>query len=121
MSVEVRPVGSRAERKAFLEYPWQIYRNTPQWVPPLRQNQKEMVGYARNPFHDDAQVQTFLAWQNGQVCGRIAVILNHAHNRFHHENRGFFGFFECPDDQQIATFLLDAVRDWLQERKVSEV
>lgn len=121
MGVEVRPVGSRRERKLFLEYPWSVYRDTPQWIPPLRKNQQEMVGYAHNPFHDDAEVQTFLAWRDGQVCGRIAAILNHAHNRFQRDNRGFFGFFESIDDQAVATALLDAVRDWLKQRGIEEI
>ena len=121
MNVEVKPVRTRRERKQFLEYPWRLYRDTPQWMPPLRQNQKEMVGYARNPFYDDAEVQTFLAWRDGQVCGRVAAILNHAHNRKFQERRGFFGFFEAIDDQDVATALLDAVRAWLAERNVTEL
>lgn len=121
MNVEVRPVATRRERKLFLEYPWEIYRNTPEWMPPLRQNQKEMVGYARNPFHDDAEVQTFLAWRDGKVVGRIAAILNHAHNRKYQEKRGFFGFFETINDAQVAGALFDAVRAWLAERGITEL
>jgi len=121
MNVEVRPVATRRERKLFLEYPWEIYRNTPVWMPPLRQNQKEMVGYAHNPFHDDAEVQTFLAWRDGKVIGRIAAILNHAHNRKHQEQRGFFGFFESINDQEVANALFDTVRAWLAERGITAV
>jgi len=46
------------------------------------------------------------------VCGRVAAILNRAHNEYYGENRGFFGFFECVDDQKVADALLGAVRDW---------
>ncbi len=121
MNVEVRPVVTRRERKLFLEYPWEIYRDTPQWMPPLRQNQKEMVGFARNPFHDDAEVQPFLAWHNHKVVGRIAAVLNHAHNRKHNEKRGFFGFFEVINDQEVANALFDAVRAWMAQRGITEL
>jgi hypothetical protein len=105
----------------FLEYPWEIYRNTPEWMPPLRQNQKEMVGYARNPFHDDAELQTFLAWRDGKVVGRIAAIVNHAHNRKYQEKRGFFGFFEAINDQAVATALFDVARAWLVQRGMTDM
>src|SRR5690606_7396903 len=55
------------------------------------------------------------------VCGRVAAILNHEHNRVHKENRGFFGFFECRDDQEAANALFDAARAWLAERNVQEI
>jgi GNAT superfamily N-acetyltransferase len=98
-----------------------LYRGDPNWIPPLRQTQKEMVGYAKSPFYEDAEVQTFLAYRKGEVVGRIAAILNHAHNRFQKELRGFFGFFESIDDQSVAHALLDAARAWLADRNIQDV
>jgi hypothetical protein len=118
MTVVVQPVATRRDRKLFLEYPWTLYRNDPNFMPPLRLNQKEMVGYTRSPFYDDAEAQTFLARRNGDVVGRISAILNHAHNKYHDERRGFFGFFESIDDQEVANGLFDAVRKWFAERDI---
>jgi hypothetical protein len=87
----------------------------------LRQNQKELAGYAHHPFYDEAQSQTFLATRDGQVVGRVAAIINHAYNRFQNEHRGIFGFFESIDDQEVATSLLDAARAWLAERGYRQV
>jgi len=108
----VRPVGSRGERRAFLEFPWRLYRDDPHWIPPLRVDQKEMVGYRPHPFYRRNAVQTFLAYRSGEVCGRIAAILNRDHNEHYSERRGFFGFFECVDDEEAAAALFDAVRQW---------
>ena len=119
MSVDIRPATSRRERKAFLELPWKLYRNDPNFIPPLRLNQKEMVGYTHSPFYDDADAQTFVAWRGGEPVGRVSAILNHAHNRFQKEQRGFFGFFESIDDQSVASGLLDAVRDWFAKRGIT--
>jgi hypothetical protein len=116
-NLEVRPVTHRRERKQFLELPWELYRDDPVWVPPLRMSQKELVNYTRHPFYDDAEICTFLAFRNGQPCGRVAAIDNRAHNRTHPEDQcGFVGFFESIDDQAVADGLFDAVRAWHAER-----
>ena len=121
METIVKPVESRTERKQFLTFPWQLYRTDPNWIPPLRQNQKALVGYAKHPFHEVADVQTFLAFADGEPCGRIAAILNHTHNKYHSERLGFWGFFESIDNQEVATKLFDAVRQWMAERDIHQL
>ena len=91
--LEVISVATRRERKLFFNLPWDMYRGDPNWVPPLRIVQKELLNYRHHPFYDDAEIQTFVALRDGQPCGRIAVLVNHAHNRQYDEQRGFFGFF----------------------------
>jgi GNAT superfamily N-acetyltransferase len=114
----VRRVVTRRQKRAFLQLPWSLYRGDPNWVPPLRVDQKEMVGYRPHPFYKNNAVQTFLAYRGGEVCGRIAAILNRDHNEHYSERRGFFGFFECVDDQEVANALFDAVRQWFAEQDV---
>jgi hypothetical protein len=116
--VVVKPVASRREKKLFLEYPWQQYQGDPLWIPPLRTVQKEGVGYTKNPFYERNEAQTFLAYRDGRVCGRIAAILNVGHNEHHNESLGFWGFFESIDDQEVADSLFDAVRGWFAERDI---
>lgn len=119
--VAVTPVHSRQEKKRFLDFPWSHYRGDPNWIPPMRQNQKEMVGYAASPFYEDNEVQTFLATRSGRTCGRIAAILNRGHNERFDERRGFLGFFECVDDQTVASALFDAVRGWFADRDIHKL
>ena len=111
-SFVVEPVTTRRQRREFLGFPWIHYRDDPNWIPPLRAFQKELVGYARHPFYTRNRAQTFLARRGREVCGRIAAILNVAHNERYNEKRGFFGFFECVDDAEVAGKLFDAVREW---------
>jgi GNAT superfamily N-acetyltransferase len=115
-NVVVIPVASRREKKDFLQFPWTLYRDDPNWVPPLRGNEKELVGYRPHPFYEVNSIQTFVARRSGQVCGRIAAILNQGHIDRYDDRRGFFGFFDCVDDQEVANALFDAARDWLAER-----
>jgi len=114
--VAITPVRTRREKTRFLNVPWQLHRDDPNWVPPLRMNQKEMVGYRHHPFYDNAEIQTFLAIRDGSVCGRIGAIVNHAHNRRFQDEVGFFGFFESIDDQDVANALFDSAGQWLKER-----
>lgn len=119
--VIVKPALSRREKKQFLEYPWKQYAGDPIWIPPLRTYQKEQVGYSTNPFYDRNQIQTFVAYRDGDPCGRIAAILNVGHNEHYNEKRGFWGFFESVDDQEVANALFGAVRDWFAERGIHQL
>src|SRR3974377_18145 len=95
--VVVQPVTTRRQRKQFLDLLWALYRDDPNWIPPLWINQKELVGFRHHPFYERNQVQAFLAYRDGEVCGRIAGIVNEGHIDRHQERRGFFGFFESVD------------------------
>ena len=121
MTVVAKPVSSWRERRQFLNLPWKLHRADPNWVPPLRQMQKELVGYAKHPFQQIAEMQTFLALRDGEPVGRIAAILNHASNRHFNEERGYWGFFESVDDPAVAHALFDAARGWLSERNIKAV
>jgi GNAT superfamily N-acetyltransferase len=112
----VKPVETSREKKQFEELPWQMYRGDPNWIPPLRQNQKELVGFAKHPFYEHNRGQAFLALKDGKPVGRILAIVNQAHNERYNEQRGFFGFFESIDDQEVATGLFAAARNWLAEQ-----
>lgn len=114
----IKRVTGRREQKQFLRFPWDLYRGDPNWIPPLRDNQAELVGYKPHPFYERNLVQTFLAVRDGEVCGRIAAILNSEHNHYRKERRGFFGFFECVDDQQVADALMDAVAAWFADQGI---
>ena len=117
----VRSVSTRREKKQFLTLPWTLYRGDPNWIPPLRMDQKERAGYLPHPFYERNQIQTFLAYRGGEVCGRIGAILNHRHNEQFDARRGFFGFFECVDDQRVADALFDAVRRWFANQGIHQL
>jgi GNAT superfamily N-acetyltransferase len=117
----VIPVVSRRHRKLFFNLPWDLYRSDPNWIPPIRIVQKELLNFRHHPFYDHADVRHFLALQDGQPVGRLAAIVNHAHNRWYHEERGFFGFFESVDDQQVADRLFDAARKWFADRGIEAI
>jgi GNAT superfamily N-acetyltransferase len=119
--LQVIPVATRRERKLFFNLPWKLYRGDPNWIPPIRIVQKELLNFRHHPFYDDAEIRNFLAIHDGEPVGRISAIINHAHNRWYHERRGFFGFFETIDDQAVASGLFDAALDWFASREIEAV
>jgi hypothetical protein len=88
----------------------------PNWVAPLRVAVHDALDERRNPFYREAARALFLAERGGEVVGRIAAIENRAHNRFHDDRVGFWGFFECMDDQTVADALFAAAEGWLAAR-----
>jgi len=106
----------RRTLKEFVELPYVLYRNDPYWVPPLRIAVKELLDRRKHPFYANAEAEFFLARRKGETVGRIAAIIDHAHNRFHGENAGFFGFFECINDTAVAQAILNRAREWVFDR-----
>jgi GNAT superfamily N-acetyltransferase len=121
MTIDIQSVESQRQQKQFFKLPWELYADDPHWIPPLRTNQLELLGYKSNPFHQDADMQTFVALRDGQPCGRIAAIIHHAHNERYQERRGYFGFFESIDDEDVAGRLFDTAFKWLRERDMTAV
>jgi hypothetical protein len=114
--IDLKPVRTSGDRHRFIEFPYQLYRGDTHWIAPLRMAQKDILNTKRHPFYKTSDVEMFLARRDGRVVGRIMAILNRAHNEFHNERAGFFGFFEVENDEQAAGALLGAARDWVLGR-----
>jgi hypothetical protein len=116
--LEILPVTTRRDLRRFVGFPWRLYnqREHPNWVPPLRLAVRDALDERGNPFYRDAERALFLAVRGDFVVGRIAAIENQAHNRFHGDRVGFWGFFECIDDQPVADALFAAAQAWLAAR-----
>jgi GNAT superfamily N-acetyltransferase len=114
--IEISVAEGKAGLRQFIELPYRLYRDDPHWVPPLRIAVKELLDREKHPFYHDAEAEFFLAQRDGEVIGRIAAVWNRAHNRFHSEETGFFGFYESIDDKAVAKALLDQAWRWLQTR-----
>lgn len=115
MAVRIEQVEGKKDLEEFLKLPWRIYRGDPNWVPPLLRQERARFDPGKNPFFEHADVALFLARRDGEPVGRIASIINHAHNDFWKDRTGFFGFFEGPDEE-VAGRLFEEAGRWLRER-----
>lgn len=120
-SVTIRPVQTPAELDRFIELPWSLYeRGHPQYAPPLRMVVRDLLDL-KNPFYQHADRALFVAERGGRVVGRIAAIENRAHNARYADRTGFYGFFECIDDGDVANALFDAAGTWLRARGLTSM
>ncbi len=104
--IEVVQVESPSQLRQFIVYPNELYKGQTNYVTPLLMERREFFDFEKNPFYKSAKAKLFLAVRDGEVCGRIATCVNYNHNEYHHEKVGFFGFFDTPDDYEIASMLL---------------
>lgn len=116
MAVEVRKVtGDKRGMAAFKRLPWTIYANDPVWAPDLIMDLDDRLNQKKHPFWEFGEGDFFLAFKDGQPAGRICAFSNPRHVEYRKENIGFWGFFECVDDQETANALFDAAKAWNKE------
>jgi len=118
VSLCVEPVQSNRDLKAFIKLPFKLYASDPHWVPPLISEIQERLDPRRHPFFTHGETALFLAKKNGNVIGRIAAVVDEAHNRCHQEKTGAFGFIEFEDDLDTAAALLARAAAWCRERVI---
>jgi len=121
MSISISPVRTAADLRTFITMVWSIYRNDPNWVPPIIADRQKLLNRKRNPFYRHAEMEMFLARDGGRVVGRIAAIVNHNHNLIHDDRVGFFGFFESVDDTRVSSALFQAAEQWLAEHGMTRM
>jgi len=114
VSVEVRPVLSRRDRKEFVELPYRLHSSSGVWVPPLRLERHLFLMRSQNAFFSHGDAQLFVAVRDGRVVGRISAQYDDAFNEFHGNRWGMFGFLELEDAPDILPPLLDAASGWLR-------
>src|SRR3954469_9468549 len=121
MPIQVSVVESASDRKAFIDFQWQIYRNDPAWVPPLIIERKAFLDRKRHPFYRHGDAALFLARKNGNIVGRIMASDDPNYNSLHQTNVGCFGLFESIDDRDVAAALFEAAASWLRKTGRSEM
>ena len=118
--IAIRPVTSKADKKAFVELPYRLYANDPNWVPPLKQDVYSLITAGKNPWFGHGEAQLFLAEQGGRVIGRISAHIDHLALAQPVEQGmgpgvGNWGLFEA-EDAGVAAALLATAETWLREK-----
>jgi len=118
---KIEAVSSAAMLASFIDFGHELYKDNSNYVPELFIAQRDLLTPGKHPFHDHSVVQCFLAYDDNKITGRIAAILNNNHNSFNKANDGFFGFFDCIDDNETASLLFDAAENWLKGKGVNSM
>lgn len=112
---------NKADTQAFIQFPFELYKNNPYWVPPMMNDMKLALNRRKHPFYQHSQANFFLAKDGKHVVGRIAAIDNQRYKEFTHEDTGFFYFFEAIEDIHVARELFSTVFDWSQKRGLVKI
>ena len=115
-TLNVRAVADKAGRRAFLDVPFAIYRDDPNWVAPLYVERVEHLDPKKNPYFQHADVALFLAEREGVPVGRISAQDDRLRREHHKDGAMQFGFIEAPDDPLVFRALFDAAEAWARAR-----
>jgi len=118
--IEVDTTDKRQTRQ-YLELPFRLYADTPQWVPPLEMDARKMLDRGGHPFYQHSQAAFFMALKDGRAVGRLAALDNQNYNRFNQEQTAFFYLFECVEDQEASQALFDAGFAWARGRGLDKM
>jgi hypothetical protein len=118
----IRPVVSKADRKAFVHLPFRLYTDDPAWIPPLKDEAMGLITPGKNPFFEHAKAQLFLADRGGEVVGRISASIDHAWTPMPADkgggaDSGNWGYLDA-EDQEVARLLIASAEAWLREQGV---
>jgi GNAT superfamily N-acetyltransferase len=113
--VTVRPVESKADKKAFVDLAWEVYKEDPAWVPPLKDEVHGLITPGKNPWFEHAKAKFWLAERDGKVVGRISAQVDELVQDHMGQGTGQWGMLECLDGEAAAALIATA-EDWLREQ-----
>ncbi len=120
MKIEIIEVKSRAERKEFVKFPLRLYKDCPQFVPPLFSDEMKIFT-DKNAYADTCESVFYLAIRGMETVGRIQGILQRQSNEAHGEKRIRFTRFDAVNDKEVAGALFDALEAWGREKGMDTV
>lgn len=119
--IQVVEVTTSKQRKAFVDFFYDLYRDSPYAVPYLYLAEKLTLKPGSNPAFEFCEAQCFLAYNDGKVVGRVAAIINHRANDYWKREMARFGWFDFVDDPKVSEALLLAVEKWGKGKGMTEI
>jgi hypothetical protein len=120
MDILTIDTNNRREVKCFLDFPFQLYRHTPQWVPPFASDAKRMLDRKQHPFYRHSAAEFFIAVQADRVAGRLAVLDHRPYNEWNHSQTAFVYLFEAENDREVSRGLFNAAFEWARARGLTQ-
>ena len=121
MEVKIKEVTSLKDLKAFIHFPFKLYRDNAYWVPNLVSDDLNTLRRDKNPAFETCEARYWLAYRNDAIVGRVAAILNHPHIEKWGQRYMRFGWLDFIDDPQVSAALLQTVEAWAKEAGMTAV
>ena len=114
-AITIRPVASKADKKAYIELAYRLNLSDPNWIPPLKDEVNGLITPGKNPWFEHAEAQLFLALRGGRVVGRISAQVDQLVLEHMGAGLGQWGMFEA-EDEAVGMALLRAAEAWLKAK-----
>jgi len=109
---------TKGDLKKFVKFPFSIYKDCKQWVPPIINDELDSFNKDKNPVFKDAEACFYLAYKGTTIVGRIAAIVNWIEIKQQRVKKMRFGWFDFVDDTEVSEALLNKVKEIGQEYKL---
>lgn len=119
--ITLKEVTTKKELKAFVKFPFKLYKDSKYWVPPIISQEMKTFDKKENPVFRDAEARLFLAYKNDEIVGRIAAIINWLEVKDQSIKKMRFGWFDFIDDIEVSKILLEKVNDIGKEKNLDYV
>jgi hypothetical protein len=116
LKIEKVDTENKSQVKRFVQFYYDLYKDCPQWVPPLFVDAYLPLNRKKHPFFEHSDADFFMAVQNDKVVGRICAGENKPFNQYHKTKKAQFYFFDTIDDLEVARTLFEAAFDWARQR-----
>ena len=75
-NINIKQVVTEKNQMDFIKFPMELYKNNPNYVPPLINEERNIWKKEENPALHYSEAKQFLAYKNDKIVGRIAVLIN---------------------------------------------
>jgi len=121
MDIQLKEVTTRKELRTFILYPTKLYKGNPYYVPSLLSDDINTLSRDKNPVFAFARTKYWLAYRDGKIVGRVAVILTPKHEERWGHKYMRFGWLDFIDDPEVLKVLMGAVEGWAREEGMEAV
>jgi GNAT superfamily N-acetyltransferase len=119
--VEIRQVVTHRDLHQFVKFPWKVYEDDPNWVPPLISEQMTYLDPEKGTYYHQADIALFLAKKGREVLGTIAAFMDHQKIQRIGRKEAGFGFFEVLPQKEITFKLLDTAIQWVKDKGATSI
>jgi hypothetical protein len=119
--IVIKEAKTKAEYIAFVKFPYSLYKENPNWVPPLINDEIETIDPDLNPVYQNANASFFLAYQGEKIVGRIAAIVNWIEIKEIKKSKVRFGWFDVIDNINVTKSLIDCVIKFGKDHNLESV
>ena len=116
LTIEKVDTDNKSQVKRFVDFYYDLYKDCPQWVPPLFVDAYLPLNRKKHPFFEHSEADFFMAIRDGKMVGRICAGENKLFNEYHNTKKAQFYFFDTVDDLEVAKTLFEAAFDWARQR-----